>query len=1198
MKQTPSKTFRLFISSTFSDFQEERKTLQTEVFPFIKTYAAKQGYNFQPIDLRWGVSDEAQLDQKTLELCLNEVRACKTHIHPNFLIMLGDRYGWVPLPYAIEKEEFETLYKITEDKQLLDEWYKLDLNQLPPSYILHKREGKYEDYDTWTKIEDRLRKTLQKASQLADISEERKRKYFLSATEAEVEEGIIPYNGLTPFQKDKLLKANPDLHEIDPKYIFGFLREVDPNTKQSDIFIPDEEEYEKAKAFKERIKENILAKNTLEITTKQIDEKHLEDSYLQEFKEKITTFLKQQIDAQKAKEVKQSYTPLQIEQQAQDFYVFNKRKGFFQTKSLKQLLLDINSYIDKKEPSEPFILYGASGRGKSALMAKAIEEANDRLQERVLYRFVGATPHSNSSQEILISIFDELGIDLRSQQQKQKEEKETVAFDTIKEIESFEEFSDRVYQTILNLNKDIVIFIDAIDQLQNNDEFLWLPKQLPSNVKIILSCLNDENYPEDTRYYNTLKKKFTNLHEIPPFSEPLSLLKEILKEYKRTLTKEQADYFLKQYKQVQTPLYIIMAAQEIKVWKSYDKDQTLESSQKGIIEEFIANLHDLHKHDKRFVQRVLGYIYASRDGLSESEILELLATDKEFIDAVAPQTYHENPTRELPLVHWSRLYAELKPFLSIKEQDNEELLYFFHREFEDAIANQEDQKEQHVSIIKATQTKILQTQDQAFDDNRWGKLYITLITEYVLRYGKESQEEFAKFLSDTQNLKEEWIAKTLMVMHTIGYEHHKYNRMQKAIAYQEITKYTSEKLYEKDPARWAELYTISLNNLAASYKNQNRLDEAIELGKEFLEITKELYEKDPARWAEAYTISLNNLAVSYKNQNHLDEAIELGKKALEIREELYEKDPARWAEDYTASLSNLAISYYNQNHLDEAIELEKKSLEITKVFYEIDPARWAEYYTISLNNLATSYKNQNHLDEAIELEKKSLEITEKLYEKDPARWAELYTISLSNLAVSYYNQNHLDEAIELGKKALEIREELYEKDPARWAEDYTTSLNNLATSYANQNRLDEAIRLLERKYEVSKKYYGEKHDRTLQALKELEYIKSLNQNNHPQNNKAKFTDLLYLAKFLAYHNKEDEIGIESLVTAFGFIEFYDKAKSILSQYDPDDIPKQTDAQKCIEFAKELPEILYSSELKKLISQLEEIFGDEYIGTLR
>lgn len=36
-----SKTFRLFISSTFSDFKREREILQSNVFPHIKEYAAQ-----------------------------------------------------------------------------------------------------------------------------------------------------------------------------------------------------------------------------------------------------------------------------------------------------------------------------------------------------------------------------------------------------------------------------------------------------------------------------------------------------------------------------------------------------------------------------------------------------------------------------------------------------------------------------------------------------------------------------------------------------------------------------------------------------------------------------------------------------------------------------------------------------------------------------------------------------------------------------------------------------------------------------------------------------------------------------------------------------------------------------------------------------------------------------------------------------
>ena len=117
-----NKTFRLFISSTFSDFREERQVLQEKVFPEINRYLQQNhpDYTFQPIDLRWGVSEEAQYDQKTLELCLNEVRSCKHYLHPNFLIMSGNRYGWIPLPYAIENNEFHRLYdylsKSTEEE--------------------------------------------------------------------------------------------------------------------------------------------------------------------------------------------------------------------------------------------------------------------------------------------------------------------------------------------------------------------------------------------------------------------------------------------------------------------------------------------------------------------------------------------------------------------------------------------------------------------------------------------------------------------------------------------------------------------------------------------------------------------------------------------------------------------------------------------------------------------------------------------------------------------------------------------------------------------------------------------------------------------------------------------------------------------------------------------------------------------------
>lgn len=115
---TNSKTFRLFISSTFSDLKEERNILQTEVFPEIKDFCKSYGYNFEPIDLRWGVSNEAGLDHKAMEICINEVQKVFNYPRPHFLIMLGNRYGWIPSPSEIEETYYVMLLnKVESDEQ-------------------------------------------------------------------------------------------------------------------------------------------------------------------------------------------------------------------------------------------------------------------------------------------------------------------------------------------------------------------------------------------------------------------------------------------------------------------------------------------------------------------------------------------------------------------------------------------------------------------------------------------------------------------------------------------------------------------------------------------------------------------------------------------------------------------------------------------------------------------------------------------------------------------------------------------------------------------------------------------------------------------------------------------------------------------------------------------------------------------------
>ena len=96
---TATRTFRIFVSSTFEDLKAERDALQRDVFPRLRKLCEENGARFQAIDLRWGVRDEAALDQQTMEICLREIERCQqTGIKPNFIVLLGERYGWRPLP--------------------------------------------------------------------------------------------------------------------------------------------------------------------------------------------------------------------------------------------------------------------------------------------------------------------------------------------------------------------------------------------------------------------------------------------------------------------------------------------------------------------------------------------------------------------------------------------------------------------------------------------------------------------------------------------------------------------------------------------------------------------------------------------------------------------------------------------------------------------------------------------------------------------------------------------------------------------------------------------------------------------------------------------------------------------------------------------------------------------------------------------
>lgn len=189
---------RLFISSTFYDMQMERNILQVHVFPRLRILCSERGARFQAVDLRWGVSQEASQDHRTLAICLEEIRRSRqVSPHFNFLALLGERHGSDLLPEQIDEHEFTILLNNMNpnERETIRSWYRLDRNANSLLYVLKSREKKrYPTYKDWEPVQRDLHSILATACKRAQLDEAAQTKYLASATELEILEGVLQYS--------------------------------------------------------------------------------------------------------------------------------------------------------------------------------------------------------------------------------------------------------------------------------------------------------------------------------------------------------------------------------------------------------------------------------------------------------------------------------------------------------------------------------------------------------------------------------------------------------------------------------------------------------------------------------------------------------------------------------------------------------------------------------------------------------------------------------------------------------------------------------------------------------------------------------------------------------------------------------------------------------------------------------------------
>ena len=780
MAQT-TRTFRIFVSSTFSDLKEERNALQKHVFPKLRELCTQHGCRFQAIDLRWGVRDEAGLDQQTMKICLDEVsRSQRASPRPNFIVLLGDRYGWRPLPAEIPAREFEHILArvIPDENELLlwrDQqpenkkgWYRLDDNvrykrneHTEPEgvYCLQPRGGQFADFEVWeNEVERPLRAILLRGIEGLDLTEDERRRYDTSATEQEIAAGALKV---------------PDARD----HVFCFFRSIRdlPGNETAKDFIDleengslDSEASHKLRRLK-RLLETSLRGNIhpyeatwsdggtstghigslpeeLEACRALVRDPHAPKTLCVDVWQRLASVIENEIERLEKIE------PLEKEIADHAAFAEDRARLFIGRRSMLDTIANYLAGSDR----HPLAVWGESGSGKSALMAKANADCRLRVVNcEIVSRFIGATPASSDGRSLLESLCREITRIYGG-------DEATIPTD-YKEL--VKEFGGRI--KLATADKPLVVLLDALDQLSDADHarnLIWLPAELPDHVRLVVSTASGEPGTPAHECKAALDRKLSPRLvklEPMPIKEADDLLEAWLAEAGRTLQQLQRDEVLGKFdlsarttdegseneEQGGMPLYLKLAFEEARRWKSYSPAVNLAADIPGIIRQLFDRLSLDVNHGKVIVDRGLGYLAAAKNGLSEDELLDVLARDvdvyagfvklarhipsdlqphlnaylqeigetgdplrwlmslskderrfKEFVKLMLVRA----PELQLPVILWSRLYFDLEPYLAERSADGASLMSFYHRQLGNVVKDDflagDDRRTRHASL--------------------------------------------------------------------------------------------------------------------------------------------------------------------------------------------------------------------------------------------------------------------------------------------------------------------------------------------------------------------------------------------------------------------------------------------------------------------------------------------------------------------
>lgn len=640
--------------------------------------------------------------------------------------------------------------------------------------------------------------------------------------------------------------------------------------------------------------------------------------------------------------------PDELTKQRMDHIGFMKSRTNVYMKSI-YLFSELDRHVSTD--NAPIIISGESGSGKSALLSNWIIEYNKNHPEQyIFYHFCGCNPDSSDLLHMLTRLLEELNDH----------------FHLNKKIPSdLNEIIESLPYYFAETAGDVrwIMVIDAVNQL-NCDNLFWLPESFPEFISVIISTTPGS-------ILELLRQRKWKFLELPLLdkNQKLGLIRDYLAQYSKRLNPAM-EVAIAEFKLSHNALLLRTLLDELRVFGLHEdlprqvsiiiKSKSAEAFFDLILKRFEV---EYDTAESSLVQELFSLIWSSEKGLSEHELLSMLAISR---------------------LQLSQMLSELDNHLISLNG----LLCF-----------------SHLYLRKAVEHRYLKTEKAR------QKVYRKLISYFETDpYHSRSLEELPHQLQKAKEWKKYKDYLTDIKAFMLIYASNPYRL---CFYWKELSKrYPIFSSYKKS------YLIMQTDDPALNWKIAESIGSFLELSSEytgaawFYKDSKRLCEEQFGKKHKQTAIILGKLAKIYNILNQYGKSIYASRKSLKIQKEVLGEHP-----DMIDNYNNIADIFWNKRDFFNALKNNKKALELSIEYLGPDHEKTAKTY----QEIGWVYEAQGEYQESLEYLLKAAGIYRRRFGENSPQYADCNT----TLAWVYDWIGDYKKLFELAEKSHKVYQYVY-----------------------------------------------------------------------------------------------------------------------------------------------------------------------------